>query len=321
MRDTSSRTAVIAGLIGNLLVAVIKFVAAAISGSSAMLTEAVHSVVDTGNEVLLLYGQWRAAKPPDEAHPLGYGRELYFWSFVVAVLIFALGAGVSIYEGIDHIQHPHPIETPLVNYIVLALAFAFEAGSGWFAFRGFVQAKGDNGWWETIRRSKDPASITVLFESVADLLGIVIAAVGGWASLAFNEPIYDGFASVLIGLVLAGIAALLARESKGLLIGERADPAVVAALRRAAAAEAPGVRRTTGVLTVQLAPDQVIAVMSLEFDDALRIPEVERLIDRLERRIRREQPQIMTIFVRPEPDSSATASLGRGGEFEGLPKD
>ena len=300
MAEHESKIAIQAALAGNVLIAVTKFIAAAMTGSSAMASEAVHSLVDTGNEVLLLHGQRRAAKPPDEAHPLGYGRELYFWSFVVAVLVFALGAGVSIYEGIVHIGAPEPIRNPNVNYIVLALAFVFEAGSGWFAFREFQKAKGGQGWWEAVRRSKDPVSFTILFENGAALVGIVIAAIGAWASVRFAEPRFDGAASILIGLVLAGVALLLARESKALLIGEAADPAVVEAIRRAVAG-APGVRRTARVLTVQLAPEQIVAIVNLEFDDSLRIPEVERLVEKLEAQIQLDQPHIVNLFVRPEP--------------------
>ena len=300
MAEHASKIAIYAALAGNVLIAVTKFVAAAITGSSAMTSEAVHSLVDTGNELLLLHGQRRAAKSPDEAHPLGYGRELYFWSFVVAVLVFALGAGVSIYEGIVHIGAPEPIRNPNVNYIVLALAFLFEGGSGWFAFREFQKAKGHQGWWQAVRLSKDPVSFTILFENGAALVGIVIAAIGAWASVRFAEPRLDGVASILIGLVLAGVASLLARESKALLIGEPADPAVVAAIR-SAMADTPGVLRTARVLTVQLAPDQIVAIVNLEFDDSLRIPEVERLIEKLEARIQCKQPQIVNLFVRPEP--------------------
>src|SRR5205823_2286298 len=176
-------------------IAVSKFVAAAITGSSAMLTEGVHSVVDSTNQLLLMWGRRASRRAPDVLHPLGYGRELYFWTFVVAVLVFALGAGVSIFEGIEHILNPHPIDNPVVNYVVLALAFVVEAGSSWFAFQAFLQAKGKNGWWETVRRSKDPVSFTILFENGADLIGIVIAGLGAWASVAFNEPAYDGAAS------------------------------------------------------------------------------------------------------------------------------
>lgn len=302
MAEGSSKTAVYAALAGNVLVAVTKVVAAVITGSSAMASEAVHSTVDTGNELLLLYGQHRAAKPADEAHPLGHGRELYFWSFIVAVLVFALGAGVSIYEGVQHVRHPAPITDVKINFIVLGLAFVFEAGSSWFSFRDFRKTKGERGWWQAVRQSKDPVGFTVLVENAAALVGILIAALGTWGAVAVGEPRLDGAASILIGLLLAGVAVLLAGESKGLLIGERADPAVAEALRKAVA-EVPGVRSTARVLTVQLAPDQIFAILSLEFDDGLRIPEVERLIARLEDSIKDAQPQVIRVFIRPEPTS------------------
>src|SRR6478672_6346048 len=222
MAEHSSRTAVIAALIGNVLIAVTKGVAAALSGSSAMLSEAVHSMVDSGNEVLLLYGQHRAGKPPDRKHPLGYGREIYFWSFVVALLIFALGAGVSTYEGILHIQHPEPIGDPTINYAVYAAAAVFEGISWWFGWSAFQRTRGAKAIMAAVHASKDPASFMVLFEDSAALIGIGIAAVATALSEYFKAPWIDGMGSILIGLVLAIVAALLARESKALLIGERA---------------------------------------------------------------------------------------------------
>ena len=176
--QNSSKTVIYAALAGNLLVAATKFVAAAISGSSSMLSEGVHSLVDTFNEVLLLYGLRRSRRMPDPVHPLGYGRELYFWSFIVAVLLFALGAGVSIYEGVQHMLKPAPIHNPTVNYVVLALSLVFEGASWGVALRAFRAAKGDLSYWQAVRRSKDPPSFMVLFEDSAALIGIAIAALG-----------------------------------------------------------------------------------------------------------------------------------------------
>ena len=202
-----------AALAGNLMVALTKFVAAWITSSSAMLSEGVHSLVDTGNQFLLLYGLRRAARPPDEAYPLGYGRELYFWSFIVALLVFALGAGVSIYEGILHIRHPVEISNPLVNYGVLGLAILFEGASWWVALKDFRRVKGTRGWFQAIREDKDPTTFTVLFEDSAALVGLGIALVGTAASQWLEMPVLDGVASVAIGFVLAITAALLARET------------------------------------------------------------------------------------------------------------
>jgi len=300
MVEHSSRTAVIAALVGNLLVAVSKAIAAGISGSSAMLSEAVHSVVDSGNEVLLLYGQHRAGKPPDRTHPLGYGREIYFWSFVVALLIFALGAGVSIYEGIVHIQSPEPIRDPTLNFAVYAAAALFEGASWWFGWKAFQRVRGGRGIFADVRASKDPTSFMVLFEDSAALAGIAIAAAATALSVQFHQPWIDGTGSILIGLVLAIVAVLLARESKALLIGERASDELTDSLREATLHQ-QGVRDVEQVLTTQLSPDQVIATLSVEFDDKLDVPELEKLIGRIESELRRKHPDLFRVFVRPTP--------------------
>lgn len=300
MAKPGSRPAIIAALIGNLLIAVTKGIAAAITGSSAMLSEAVHSLVDTGNEVLLLYGQYRSARPADDVHPFGYGRELYFWCFVIALLIFALGAGISIYEGIVHIRHPEEIRKPVINFIVLGLAFVFESGSWWVAWRGFQRVRGDGSIWQDVRRSKDPTTFMVLFEDSAALAGILIAAVGTALAVEFDAPWIDGTASILIGLVLAAVAIVLARESKELLIGERANPELQSAIKQAADSE-DCVRSVGRILTTQMAPDQVIATMDVEFDDNLSIPDVERLIGRIESGLRSRHPELARVFIRPEP--------------------
>jgi cation diffusion facilitator family transporter len=295
-----SRPAIIAALIGNGLIAVTKGIAAAITGSSAMLSEAVHSLVDSGNEVLLLYGQHRSSRPADEVHPFGYGRELYFWCFVVALMIFALGAGISIYEGVIHIRHPEAIIKPYINFIVLGVAFVFESVSWFVAWRGFQRVRGDGSIWHVVRASKDPTMFMVLFEDTAALIGIVIAAVGTGLAVAYEAPWIDGSASILIGLVLAAVAGVLARESKNLLIGERADPILQEAIREAADREAC-VRSVRRVLTTHMAPDQVIATMDVEFDDRLTIPDVEKLIGRIEGGLRDRHPELSRVFIRPEP--------------------
>jgi cation diffusion facilitator family transporter len=298
MAETSSRTAVIAALAGNLLIAVTKGVAAALSGSSAMLSEAVHSAVDSGNEVLLLYGQHRAGKPPDRTHPLGYGREIYFWSFVVALLIFALGAGVSIYEGISHLQHPTPIEDPLINFVVYGFAALFEGISWSFGWSAFRRIRGDKGIIDAVRTTKDPTSFMVLFEDSAALVGIAIAASATALSLHFDAPWIDGTGSILIGVVLAAVAIILARESKALLIGERAADELTDSVREATLRQ-PGVQGIENILTSQLAPDQVIATLSVEFDDSLTVPRLERLIGRIEDELRSDHPELFRVFVRP----------------------
>lgn len=309
MATHSSRTAIVAALIGNLLIAITKGVAATITGSSAMFSEAVHSAVDTGNQVLMLYGLHRATKPPDYRHPYGYGRELYFWCFVVALLIFALGAGISIYQGVTHIRDAEPITRPIVNYVVLGLAFVFEGISWWFGWKAFGATRGGGSIWSAVTQGKDPTSFMVLFEDSAALLGIVIAAAGTWLSVALDDPRIDGGASILIGLILGVVAVVLGRESKELLIGERAAPELSAAIRETAAEESCVVE-VVDIITSQLSPDQVIATLGVVIDENLRVAEVEQLIYRIEKAIRARHPQLFRVFVRPQssargPDPNA----------------
>ena len=292
-------------LAANLGIGVAKFVAAGLTGSSSMLTEGFHSVVDSGNQVLLLYGQKKAKRPADEAHPFGYGRELYFWAFVVAILIFAIGAGVSIFEGWRHIQEPEPLSSPTINYVVLAISFALEGSSWTIAVREFAKAKGDMGWWDAIHRSKDPAGFIVLFEDSAALAGLVIAGIGIWASHAFNDPRIDGAASIAIGVILALVAVLLARESKGLLIGERADPAIVATIRGIVEAH-PAIVSVNHVRTIHTAPDSIFAAISADFDDAVTMGNGETMIEAMEDELRAAVPTLSSIYIRPEKRENAT---------------
>jgi cation diffusion facilitator family transporter len=294
---TSTRTLVIA-LLANLGIAVSKFVAAAITGSSAMLTEGVHSVVDSTNQLLLMWGRHASRRPPDAKHPLGYGRELYFWSFVVAVLVLALGAGVSVYEGILHIAHPEPAVSPLVAYVVLVVAFALEGWSTLEAFREFKAAKGDVGWLEAIRQSKDPPSFIILLENGAAMAGIVAAAVGLLLAQLTGDPFFDGAASVVIGAILGITAMLLAYESKGLLIGEAADPKLVNGLRELAYSK-QGVVGVGHVLTVHSAPDQITAMINVDFRDSITAGDVERIVAETEKEAHERWPQVRRLFIRP----------------------
>ena len=294
-----SQLVVYAALVGNLLIAVTKFVAAFFTGSSAMLSEGVHSLVDTVNEILLLYGIRRAARPADFGHPLGHGRELYFWSFVVALLIFAIGAGVSVYEGVLHILTPEPMENPTVNYIVLAISAVFEGTSWSIALREFNREKGDLGYLEAIKKSKDPTTYTVLVEDSVALIGLAMALAGILAAQLLDDPRLDGVASIAIGLLLGAVAVFLARESKNLLIGEPALPEVRDAILRIAEAD-KSIRHVNGVITNQLGPNQVIASLSLEFEDHLSVDDVEHTIERLEAAIQKTNPEVTTLFVKPQ---------------------
>jgi cation diffusion facilitator family transporter len=299
MAKTGTNKAVWAALAGNLLVAAAKFAAAALTGSAAMLSEAVHSLVDTVNELLLLYGIARSDRPADRVHPLGYGRELYFWSFVVALLIFALGAGVSLYEGVGRVLHPLPIERPAVIFVVLAVSLAFEGASWLVGMRAFRATMRTSNWWEAFRRSKDPPTFIVVFEDSAAILGLCAAAAGTAAAVITGDTRWDGVASLAIALILAAVAGLLARESKELLIGERADPALSDAIMRTAAGIA-GVCSANSIVTVQLAPRTVIATLSLDFFDYLRAPDIERAVVELEARIRSAHPEVSALFVKPQ---------------------
>ena len=296
MAGHSSKKVIFAALAGNALIAVTKFAAAAYTGSSAMLSEAIHSLVDTGNQGLLLYGIKRAKRPADAAHPFGYGREIYFWAFVVAILIFAVGAGVSMYEGFHKISDPHPVTNAFVNYIVLGLAIVFEAVVFYVAIKEFGKYKGKRGYLEAVRVSKDPGMFTVLLEDAAAMAGLVVAMTGIVLSQVLEQPVWDGIASVVIGGILALAAIILAYETKGLLIGEGADPAVVAGVRTIVA-EDQRITRVNEVLTTHLGPDDVLLNISLDFQDRLSAGEVERAISELEQRIKQAYPAAKRIFI------------------------
>lgn len=295
---TASTRTLIVALAANLGIAASKFVAAAITGSSAMLTEGVHSVVDSTNQLLLMWGRRQSRRPPDPLHPFGYGRELYFWSFVVAVLVFSLGAGVSVYEGVLHILRPEPPVAPFIAYAVLFLAFLLEGWSTIEAFGDFKKAKGDLSWFQAVRQSKDPPSFIVLLENGAAMAGIIAAAIGLLLTQVTNNPLFDGSASIVIGIILGFTAALLAYESKGLLIGEAADPVLVDNLRRLAGT-LPGVVGVGSVLTVHSSPDQVTVMMNVDFRDDLPAREVENVVCRIEEQARERWPEVRRLYVRP----------------------
>jgi len=299
MAEGGNKLVLFAALAANLGIAVAKFVAAAFTGSSAMLTEGFHSVVDSANQLLLLYGHRASQRPPDLVHPLGYGRELYFWSFVVAILIFATGAGLSIYEGVLHIMEPAPIEDATLAYVVLGISFVLEGGSWLTAVREFRTTQGELGWWQAVRRSKDPTTFIVLFEDSAAMFGLVVAALGVFLTHWTRNPLWDGAASVAIGCALAVVAFMLARESKGLLIGERADPRLSDAVR-AAFDVRPEVTRVQEVLTIHIAPDRVFVAASVDFEDAVAVGTIERLIADTEAKLRADWPQIASVYIKPQ---------------------
>lgn len=291
-------------LLANVGIAIAKFVASAVTGSSSMLTEGVHSLVDSGNQVLLLYGQAQAKRPADAAHPFGYGRELYFWAFVVAILIFAVGAGVSIYEGWLHIADPEPLRDPTVNYIVLAVAMGLEGTSWAIAIREFDGKRGASNWWQSIRISKDPAGFIVLFEDSAALVGLIIAGLGVWASNHYGDPRLDGYASIAIGCILAGVAILLAREAKGLLIGESADAGIILKVWEMLDAR-PEISAVNHVRTIHTAPDAVFVAISADFADDLKMGRAETFVEDMETAMKAAIPQLTSIYIRPEKRENA----------------
>ena len=295
----SNKIVVYAALAGNLAIALVKFVAAYITNSSAMLSEAIHSVVDTLNEILLLYGIKKSQQSPNAQHPFGYGRELYFWAFIVSLMVFALGAVVSIYQGVQHVRYPEEMLSPNLNYIVLGIAILCEGISWLVALKAFRKTKGQLGYLEAFRRSKDPTTFTVLFEDTAALCGLFIALIGIYLAHALNIPELDGVASIFIGIVLAISAILLARETKGLLLGESADPQLRDHLLLIAQ-EDDAVFSANGVLTEQMGADQVIASLSLEFEDHLTSDDIEACVNRIEAKIKQIHPEIMALFVKPQ---------------------
>jgi len=299
MAESGNKLVLFAALGANLGIAVAKFVAAAFTGSSAMLTEGFHSVVDSTNQLLLLYGERASNKPADDIHPLGYGREIYFWSFVVAILIFATGAGLSIYEGIEHIRHPSPIEDATIAYVVLGISLLLEGASWLTAVREFRRTQGDLGWWKAVRRSKDPSTFIVLFEDSAAMFGLVVAAVGIFLTHWTLNPVWDGTASIVIGIALAGVAFMLARESKGLLIGERADPELADAIRAAFVAR-PEVTGVQEIVTIHFAPRKVFVAASVDFEDPIAVGAIEHLIAETEAQLRAAWPQIASVYIKPK---------------------
>ncbi len=294
-----SKKVIIAALIGNGLISITKFVAAAMTGSSAMFSEGIHSIVDTGNQVLLLYGLKAAKKPADKRFPYGHGKEVYFWSFVVAILIFAVGAGISIYEGVHHILHPAEINDPTINYIVLGLAMIFEGGALYIALKEFNAARGKMNYLQAVRRGKDPTLFVVLFEDSAAMAGLIIAFVGITLAQVTGYAAWDGIASVCIGFILAGTALWLAIETKSLLIGEATDPQTVDAVRKMAD-ELNDIEQVNEVLTLHMGPEFVLANISLEFKDGLKTGRIEEIIHTLDQSIKAQFPFIKRIFIEAE---------------------
>lgn len=313
MAAGGSRTVIFAAIGGNLAIAVTKFVAAAVTGSSAMLSEGVHSLVDTGNGVLLLWGIRQAAKPPDDRHPFGRGKELYFWTLIVAVLIFGIGGGMSIYEGAKHVQHPERQTDPTINYVVLTLAFVFEGAAWLVAFRAFQKLKGPRSYLQAVRDSKDPTTFTVLFEDSAAMLGLVVAFLGIYFGHALDMPELDGLASVVIGLILCVVAGFLAYESKGLLIGEGVDPETKASITRFVEDD-PDVDRLVRALSMHFGPSDVLLTLEITFRPDISAAHAAAAIDRMDKAIRATHPEVRHLFVEAQSIAAKAEPHQAGGK-------
>ncbi len=284
----------------NFAIAVTKFIAAIFTGSSAMLSEGIHSVVDTGNQALLLLGIRRSKKPADAEHPFGYGKEVYFWGLIVAILLFGIGGGMSVYEGIMHMHHPHEIGNPVWNYVVLGIAAVFEGIAFAIALaEHLVRKEPGVGFWQGIRSSKDPAIFVVLAEDSAALAGLLVAALGVYFGHKYNNPYFDGIASIIIGFILAGVAFVLAYESRSLLIGESISRGTLDSIENLVQANG-AVERVRRPLTMHFGPNEVLLNLDVQFRSALSAKEVAEAIDRLESSIRKRHPEIKRIFIEAE---------------------
>lgn len=292
----SAKKTIYAAMAANFAISIIKFIAAGITGSSAMLSEGIHSVVDTGNELLLLLGIRLSKKPADDSHPFGYGQELYFWTLIVALFIFAIGGGMSIYEGINHVRHPESLKDPFWNYVVLGLAVVFEGYSWNVALQEFLASKNEESFWKSIRASKDPTIFTILFEDTAALIGLLVAFLGVFLGHLLGNVYLDGVASIIIGVILCGVALLLATESKDLLIGEGADAETVASIRNITHQD-PAVEKVLKVLTLHFGPQEILLNLEIEFIEDLATEELAIAVERLETSIRGQHSEVQNIFI------------------------
>jgi cation diffusion facilitator family transporter len=279
-----------------------------------MLSEGIHSVVDTGNQGLLLYGMARSTRPADDKHPFGYASEIYFWAFIVAILIFSIGSGISLYHGIEKVLHPHPIEDPTINYIILSLAMVFEGVAWWVAFKEFSTTKGKKSLFQAVKESKDPTVFTVLFEDTAAMLGLIVALIGIWIAVTFDMPVFDGAASILIGIILAGTAIVLALETKGLLIGEAAAPEVVAEITALINAQ-PAIVEMNEIRTLHRGPNDVLLALSVDYEDEIPAGVVEKTNTDLEFAIKERFPSVKRLFIEVQSAQHHAEELARAAEL------
>ncbi|MGN6569101.1 MAG: cation diffusion facilitator family transporter [Flavipsychrobacter sp.] len=296
---SSSKKSIYSAMFADMLIAITKFIAGGISHSTTMIAEGVHSLVDTSNGLLLLFGFKKSKQKPDGRHPFGYGREIYFWSFIVSILIFGLGGGVSIYQGITHMIKPVHQHHPLMNYIVLAISFVFEVVSIIIPARQFIREKGDLSWWQGLINSKDPAVFTVLLEDFAGILGVIIAAISIFINQQFKLPYADGLGSLLVGILLVVVSLIIARESRSLLMGEGiADENHRKIIRLVEKDKA--VQKVISMHSTYQSPDEVVLMLIVAFKDNLVTEDINDAIDRLRKTIRKQFPRIRYIMIEPQ---------------------
>jgi cation diffusion facilitator family transporter len=299
MSTSSSKLPIYSALAANFLIAITKFIAAFATGSSAMISEGIHSLVDTGNEILLLVGISRSKKPADAERPFGYGKELYFWAFIVSVLIFAVGGGISFYEGVTHLQHPHTMENPTWNYAVLGIALLFDGVSFIIAMREFNRQRGTTPFWQAVKKSKDPTTFVVLFEDAADVLGLLVAFIGIFLGHYFNNPYFDGVASIIIGLILTAISVVLAVESRSLLMGESLSKNKLASITDICTKD-PSILTIKEPLSMYLSPEEVVLVLPVAFRPGLSLADIQEAIRTIKKDIQNKFPVVKQIFIEPQ---------------------
>jgi len=299
MNKNNSKLSIYSALVANLLIAVTKFIAGGFTNSSSMISEGIHSLVDTTNEGLLLFGINRSKKPADQRHPFGYGKELYFWSFIVAILIFGLGGGLSIYQGILHIRHPEPIENATWNYVVLLASILFEGISLYIAAKAFNRIRGELSIWAAIIHSKDPANFLVLAEDAAAVSGLLIVLICMYINQTFNIPLLDGVASLLVGVLLVFVSFILARESRSLLMGEGIAPDTKKRIKELVEIDG-SVTCVKNMLSTYQSPEEIVLMLLVDFKNDLTTDEITEAISRLRETIKKEFPLVEYIFIQPE---------------------
>jgi len=294
-----SKKSIYSALAANILIAITKFIAGSISNSSAMIAEGVHSVVDTINELLLLYGIRLSKKPADALRPFGYGKELYFWSFIVALLIFGLGGGISIYQGYQHIRHPEPLGDPPWSYVVLIISIVFEGSSLFIAFKEFNKQHKEETMWSAIHRSKDPTSFTILFEDGAAVIGLLVVLAAVYFGHRYQLPYLDGIATVTVGLLLVAVSLILARESRSLLMGEGIAPDTQARIT-ALIEKDPHVKKVLHNLSTYQSPEEIVLMIVVAFHENLDTSDINEAIERIRDMIKKEYALVRYILVQPE---------------------